>query len=143
MAQTTGPNGWDPLRTDEDDAREDQTTVTLTEPSGGRPHHHPHVLACSATVLVALAIALKALFIFSFVGSLLDAAKAGVFTSVMVYGVVTAVLGFFMRWTSWGLGLSHVLRPDLYEGVGYWLVRVGLAVGCLGAVGVMFLRYVG
>jgi hypothetical protein len=94
-------------------------------------------------VLVFLAITLKMLFLFSFIGSLLDAANAGVFASVMVYGVVTALLGFWMRWTSWGLGLSHVLRPDIFEGVGYWLARVGIVVGCVGALGVISVRYIG
>ncbi len=71
----------------------------------------------------------------------LFAAHAGVWTYMCAYGAVGVFVGFAMRWTSWTFGLSQVLYPELYEEVGFWLVRLGIAVASVGYLGYLITHY--
>jgi uncharacterized membrane protein len=57
------------------------------------------------------------------------------------YGAVGVFVGFAMRWTSWTFGLSQVLYPELYEQVGFWLVRLGIVVASVGYLGYLITHY--
>ena len=71
----------------------------------------------------------------------LAAAHAGIATGVLVYGVVLLFCGFAMRWTAWGFGLGQVLRPDLYDEIGLWLLRLGTALSFIGSLAVIAINY--
>lgn len=97
-----------------------------------------HVLG----LVVVVAFGLTKLVTFLVIAHVdLAAAHAGIATDVLAYGVVLLFSGFMMRWTSWGFGLGQVLRPDLYDDIGWWLLRLGTALGLIGSLAVIAIEY--
>jgi len=48
-------------------------------------------------------------------------------------GIGVAFVGFTCAWTDRSFGLVQLLRPDLFEAIGRWLMRAGGAVAVVGA----------
>jgi hypothetical protein len=71
----------------------------------------------------------------------LAGAHAGISTVVLVDGVVFLFAGFVMRWTACGFGLGQALRPDLYDDIGLWLLRLGTALTFIGSLAVTAMEY--
>jgi hypothetical protein len=107
----------------------------------GAPHPL-HVVGGVGGVAVVLAMIVKLLFIASLVNEMLSMAHEGVWTYMCAYGVVGVFVGCAMRWTSWMFGLGQVLRPELYEAVGSWLVGLGVAIAAIGYLGYLVTHYV-
>jgi hypothetical protein len=91
-------------------------------------------------VFVAVFTKLVALFALADID--LAAAHAGLATDLVVYGIVLMFAGFMMRWTTWDFGLGQVLWPDVYEEIGLWLLRLGIAMSFIGGLIVMAIEYV-
>jgi len=102
----------------------------------------PHGRLLGAVLIAALALGVtKLILLLGLVQSLLSAADAGFATDVLVYGLVLLFAGFMMRWTTWAYGLAQVLWPDLYEEIGLWLLRLGVAMSFAGAVAIIVIEY--
>ncbi|HWE56462.1 MAG TPA: hypothetical protein VG435_13185 [Acidimicrobiales bacterium] len=97
-----------------------------------------HVLVLIALIALGLS-KVVALLVIAHID--LAAAHAGVATDVLAYGGVLLFSGFAMRWTSRWFGLGQALRPDLYDEIGLWLLRLGTALGCIGSLAVMAAEY--
>ena len=106
-----------------------------------RPTRRALVKALGLVAAIALGLAkLALLVVISNVE--LRAAHAGIATDVLVYGLVLLVSGFMMRWTTWAYGLGQVLWPDLYDEIGLWLLRLGIAMAFVGALAVVVIEYI-
>ena len=109
---------------------------------GATPHPR-HVVGGVLGVAVMLAMIVKLMVIAAVVNDILSSAHEGVWTYLCAYGVVGLFAGIAMRWTSWWIfGLGPVLRPELYGAVGFWLIRLGVAVAAVGYAGYLVTRYV-
>lgn len=72
----------------------------------------------------------------------LGAAHATFAIDVFVYGLVFLAAGFTMRWTAWGFGLGQVLKPELYDEIGLWLIRLGTVMSLAGSFLVITFEYI-
>jgi hypothetical protein len=96
--------------------------------------------ALALIVVIALGLT-KVLLLLVIVHIDLAAAHAGVATGALAYGVVLVFSGFAMRWTAWDFGLGQVLKPDLFDEIGLWLLRLGVALSLIGSIAVIAVEY--
>jgi hypothetical protein len=61
---------------------------------------------------------------------------AGVGTTVSAYGAVCLFAGFGARWRKRFFGPGQLIEPELYEEIGRWLYRLGVALVLIGGAAV-------
>jgi hypothetical protein len=130
--------------------RRDEDTTDLPKPLEEPPPHQPwwskpvsfSSMWRGLCLLVVVALGLTKVVVFLVVARVdLAAAHAGIATDLVAYGLVLLLSGFTMRWTAWGFGLGQVLRPDLYDDIGLWLLWLGAALSLIGSVAVVAIEY--
>ncbi len=62
---------------------------------------------------------------------------AGLGTKLSAYGAVSLFAGFGARWRKRFFGPGQLIEPDLYEEVGRWLYRLGVALVLVGGAAVV------
>ena len=61
---------------------------------------------------------------------------AGLGTTVSAYGAVCLFAGFGARWRKRFFGPGQLIEPEVYEEIGRWLYRLGVALVLIGGVAV-------
>jgi hypothetical protein len=62
---------------------------------------------------------------------------AGLGTTLSAYGAVSLFAGFGARWRKRFFGPGQLVEPELYEEVGHWFYRLGVALVLIGGAAVI------